>query len=355
MKHLKRCRWLVLVSFLFTYDVFAATKMQFREFAVEQLDEIVMRQVAREFEVLRRDGSRYVVLVPTHKMTAFLKLAPYAELLPDTESMDVESPAGYRDFAAVEETLKKIAADFPQIAQLETYGQSTEGRPLYLLKISDNVAVDEADEPRMLLDAATHGDEIITTEVILRLIEELVHGYGSDTRLTNIVNQNAIYVAPVVNPDGFVQRQRYADGVDPNRQYPYPEKPDRHSIGIIQSLMDLFAKHQFKSSITFHAFGELVMYPWGYTHEPIRSEADRSDFAALADRMAEHNHYTAGPIADVIYIAEGSSADYYYWKYQTKAIAVELTRSKAPASSQIPGVVDDAREMTWRFLEHFVN
>lgn len=352
MRHIIRRGWLLL-SFFLACEAFAATKTQFVEFAVGGLPETVMRQVAREFEVIRREGSRYVVLVPAAKKAAFLKLAPQAELLPDTESLETGSLEGYRDFAGVEATLKKIAADFPEIARLETYGQSTEGRPLHLLKISDNVSADEADEPRLLIDAATHGDEIITTEVVLRLLEELVHGYGSDTRLTNIVNQNAIYVAPVVNPDGFVQRDRYADGVDPNRQYPYPKKPDRHPIGIIQSLMDLFARHHFKGSITFHASGELVMYPWGYTHDPISNETDRSDFAAMADRMAEENHYTAGPIADVIYVAEGSSADYYYWKHQTKAMAVELTSSKAPASRQIPAVVDDAREMTWRFMEHF--
>lgn len=353
--HKKKQRALMLIlSFLLTFDAaFATPAMEFREYAVSNLSEATMRQVAEDFEVIRREGTRFIVLVPTHKTSAFLRLAPVAELLPEEAPLEPEALSGYRDFTAVEGTLKKIAESHPDIAHLETYGQSTDGRPLYVLKISDHVATDEAGEPRLLLDAATHGDEIITTEVLLRLLEELVNGYGSDNRLTDLINKNAIYFAPVVNPDGFVKRARYADGVDPNRQYPYPSKPNQRPIGIIQSLMDLVAKHQFHGAVTFHAYGEMVMYPWGYTREGINDANDLAEFETLTKKMAEQNNYAAGSIADVIYVAKGSSADYYYWKHQTKAIAVEVGHSKSPSSSQIPVVVDDVREMTWRFLEHF--
>jgi hypothetical protein len=80
---------------------------------------------------------------------------------------------------------------------------------------------------------------------------------------------------------------------------------------------------------------------------------DRMTFDTLADKLAEGNGYAHGPIATTIYVAKGSSADYYYWKHKTTAFAVELTTNKAPAVSQIPNVVNEAREMTWGFLEHF--
>ncbi len=357
MRRLGRRGITLLVSFLLSFNAFAASETQFKEYTVENLDDAVMQQVARRFEVIRREGTRYTILVPTHSTEAFLQLAPQAQPVAEDTDLrdDPEYYAGYRNFAEVEATLKKIAAEHPDIAKLETYGQSSAGRPLYVLKISDNVAADEEDEPRLLLDAATHGDEIITTEVLLRLLEEVVNGYGSDARLSAMVDKAAIYFVPVINPDGFAQRQRYADGVDPNRQYPYPRKPDQRPIGIIQSIMDLVGKHQFKGSIDFHAYGEMVMYPWAYTHDAIADASHRTEFADLTNSMAELNRYAAGPIADVIYVAEGSSADYYYWKYQTRAIAVEMGRSKSPSSAQIPAVMDDVREMTWRFVEHFIH
>lgn len=356
MKRITLRGLLLLFSFLLTFEAFAETKIQFKEFTVENLDDAVMQQVARRFEVIRREGARYTVLVPSDSVSAFLNLAPEARLVAEENNLedDPEYFAGYRDIAEVEATLKKFASEHPDIARLETYGQSREGRPLYVLKISDNVALDEADEPRLLLDAATHGDEIITTEVLLRLLEEMVNGYGTDARLSAMVDKAAIYFVPVINPDGFAKRNRYAEGVDPNRQYPYPENPNRRPIGIIQSIMDLVAKHQFKGSIDFHAYGEMVMYPWAYTHNPIDDVNHRAELANLTNRMAELNRYAAGPIADVIYIAEGSSADYYYWKHQTRAIAVEMGHSKSPSSTQIPGMVNDVREMTWRFVEHFI-
>ena len=69
--------------------------------------------------------------------------------------------------------------------------------------------------------------------------------------------------------------------------------------------------------------------------------------------MAETNGYAVGQISRIIYIAQGSSADYYHWETGSLSYGIELATSKAPETSAIPQVVDEAREMTWRFVEHF--
>ena len=47
--------------------------------------------------------------------------------------------------------LQRLASEFPEITQLSSIGQTHQGRELWALKISDNVADDE-DEPEVLMD-----------------------------------------------------------------------------------------------------------------------------------------------------------------------------------------------------------
>ena len=134
--------------------------------------------------------------------------------------------------------MQQIAAAFPAIARVvditATYGTPStfEGRHLFALKISDNVANDE-DEPAMLLVSAHHAREITTPLITLGAADRLTSGYGSDPRITAAVNAHEIWIAPVWNPDGYdhvfatdnmwrKNRRVFANatGVDQNRNYP---------------------------------------------------------------------------------------------------------------------------------------
>jgi len=184
-------------------------------------------------------------------------------------------------------------------------------------------------------------------------VKELLAGQGRNTRLSRMVTDHELWVLPMVNPQGYSRRTRYAGGfTDPNRDYPYPDDPNVQSVDCIDLLRKFFHAHDFKGSLDVHAYGKMVMYPWAYTERAPES-ADVLDFDHLVNSMAEQNGYAAGQISQVIYVAKGSSADYYYWKNRTKAIAVELGTSKVPPISRVPAVVDEAREMVWRFIENF--
>ena len=75
--------------------------------------------------------------------------------------------------------------------------------------------------------------------------------------------------------------------------------------------------------------------------------------ADMFDTMAAANGYQVGQISRILYVAEGSSADYYYWKHQSLSYGVEITTDKSPPSSSIPSVTTEDREMIWKFIEHF--
>jgi hypothetical protein len=58
------------------------------------------------------------------------------------------------------------------IAQMFSIGKSHQGRDLWVVKISDNVQVDEV-EPEFKYISSMHGDEITGRELMVFLIEDL--------------------------------------------------------------------------------------------------------------------------------------------------------------------------------------
>ena len=321
------------------------------DYAVMRPSRASMDKLSSEFEVLRKTETGYDFYVPTVKLARFKALAPNYTLKNEPQEKNADI-LDYRTYASVGVELRELAQQYPKLVKLETYGTTRSGHTLYALKVSDNVATDE-NEPELMITSATHGDELITVEVTLNLLRELLAAYGTNERLTRMLNDHELFILPMVNPEGYSRRSRYAGGwTDPNRDYPWPENANRQSVDCIDSLRQFFHAHDFKGSLDIHASGKMVMYPWAYTYEAPPAD-DARNFEYLVNSMAEQNGYAAGQISKVIYVAKGSSADYYYWKNRTIAIAVELTTSKAPAIARIPAVMDEAREMVWRFIENF--
>jgi hypothetical protein len=351
----------VLLGLLFGMSAVTAGEIEpvLQSWSVRPDSAATMDLVADLFSVEHRHGDRFDVIVPADQRETLLALVPDAELLEADISVSVEQAfadpavaAGYRNFSEVQALLNQIAADHPDFAQVVQYGRSQGGLPLLALKLSDNVATDE-DEPELMITAATHGDEWISTEVLLRLVEKMVADHGRDPRLSALIDEHELFIIPVVNPDGFVDRRRNDHGRDPNRSYPWPGKPDARPTASIAALIQFFHGHEFAGSLDLHASGGMIMYPWAYTADVITDQADWKFFDDLATSMAEKNEYEAGQISKTIYIAKGSSCDYYYWKKKTRAMAIEIGDSKVPPAADIPEDVEAIAEPLWRFIEAF--
>lgn len=354
----------ILFISLFLSSTLALSQPQLSQYKISGLPDKDMNQIAEKYEIIANLGKgSYEVIIPYSQREDFLKLAPDAFLQEkDIHSFFNQRLAenkdyfeGYQDFTEVEALMKKWAKENPDRVELGSYGKSTEGRSLWFVKISSDLEKDDNTKPKVMINAATHGDEIITTEVLIRLIDELLQRSKVDGRLSDIIQNYDLYFVPVINPDGFTKRRRYAGGRDPNRDFPYPERPTRTSVACIKHLIDWVDKEKFDGTLDIHAYSRLVMYPWSYTKNPIEDATDELDFQHLVSHMSEENQYTHGQISKTIYVAKGSSSDYFYWKNKSVSLAVELGRSKAPRSSQIPSYVDESREMIWRFIESFLD
>jgi len=116
---------------------------------------------------------------------------------------------GYHDEVAVASLLTDFATNFPALAQKIQIGTTHMGRPIWALKISDNVATEEP-EPRVVIDANIHAREYAPSEIALDIIWQLLYGYTNNATFASWVNGMEIYVIPCLNPDG----RYYCDTVD---------------------------------------------------------------------------------------------------------------------------------------------
>src|SRR5205823_11383703 len=108
---------------------------------------------------------------------------------------------GFHTYAEMSAEVKAVADAHPNIVQRFSIGKSYQGRELWAVKISDNVAVDE-DEPEVLFDGLHHAREHLTVEMTLAIMHFFVDGYGKNPAVTRLVNRNEIWVVFEVNPDG---------------------------------------------------------------------------------------------------------------------------------------------------------
>ena len=307
-------------------------------------------------------------------------------------------PVGYRahhTFAELRTELRSIAEAHPAIARLTSLGRSHEGRKLFVLKISDNVALDEP-EPEVYVDGGIHGQEHLSTEQALALIRWLVDGYRADDRVSAIVDSTEIWVAPMVNPDGAMHdisasefqrwrknRQPNGDGsvgTDINRNFGYKwggagssgeqssdfyrgprawSAPEAHHLRSFVRGRVVGGEQQLRLALTIHSHGEFVMYPFGWTSEPLPADmrpADRAAMASLAAGMASRNGYRDLQAGE-LYRSSGTFMDWAYARQGIYALTLELSPQASVddgwyvEDSQVPALLERNRDALLWFLE----
>jgi carboxypeptidase T len=323
-----------------------------------------------------RSKRRLSIFVPLLALASFVMGAAPASAAPVDPA---EFPAGYTGYHTYTETLadlNAIVTRFGQgpgaIAQLYNLGQTFEGRTIWALKISDNVATDES-EPEVLVEANMHAREHITTEMALYLAHLLTNNYGTSTavgqRVTNIVNTREIWIVPMLNPDGSMydisggvngrafqgwrkNRQTFSYstkiGIDLNRNWSYmwnccggssgnPGSARYRGDAPFQATEDQVLRdfilsrrvggvQQITEVLNLHSYGAHVLWPFGYTKESIPPDMavdDHSAFVAMAQKMASLNGYRAMQ-GSAMYIYDGDFIDWAYGDQHIFAFTWEM-------------------------------
>jgi len=281
--------------------------------------------------------------------------------------------AAYHNFTEMEAEIIQAQMDHPDIVQVSVIGRTWEDHPIYAIKISDNVTEDEA-EPEVLYMALHHGREHLTVEMALYILRLFTDNYGLSGTITNLVDQRELWVLPNVNPDGgefdikfdyyhWWRKNRRDNGqgifgVDLNRNYgyhwgccggssssPWDETyrgPAPFSEPETRAVRDFVLAHpDIIASISFHTYSELILWPWGFTRDPV-PDPDRRVFEAIGQAMAATNDYTPSQAWE-LYVTDGDSDDWLYGVQGIFAFTFEMYPRYDPPGFYPPASVISAQ------------
>ena len=262
--------------------------------------------------------------------------------------------AEYRDYRAISERLHELAALAPERASIEPLGSSLDGRTIWALRIGAG--------KKMLINGTQHAREWISSMVTTCVADRLLREYDHDPAIRAFVDSTELWVVPVVNPDGYQyswstdrywrKNRRERHGVDLNRNFSvaWGGAGSSRSKGSevyrgeyafsepeTAALRDLAKREQFALHVDFHAYGQLILYPWNYTGTRAK---DRDRFAAFGDRMASAmfaQHETSYRLMQGVelYPAAGTMTDFMYGEGNALSFTIEL-RPKSRGGFVIP-------------------
>lgn len=246
----------------------------------------------------------FEVIVQPEQLGLFKSLAPGAILVRrgqplhdivlqlQAQGPDVPDPL-YYTVAEIEAEIDAQVAAFPTLARkvdltvLPGGVRTHENRPIFALKVSDNVANDE-DEPAILIAAQHHARELNSPHMVIGAMRRVLTGYASDPALQALVDGYEVWFVPMVNPDGVNHVWTVNDlwrknrrnngngtfGVDLNRNYPFLwglcgastsggsdtyRGPSAGSEPETQTMRNLAAILRPEVYIDFHSYGRQVL------------------------------------------------------------------------------------------------
>jgi hypothetical protein len=261
------------------------------------------------------------------------------------DTRNVEEWDFYPTYEAYVDMMYQFASDYPSLCQVVSIGTTNQGRELLMAKISDNVGIKE-NEPQFLFTSSIHGDETTGYVLMLRLIDYLLSNYGTDQRITGMVDNIEIWINPLANPDGTYHggnstvngAYRYnANWVDLNRNYPDPEDgphPDGEEWQIETiHFMDFAENNHFVSSVNIHGGTEVCNYPWD-TWQKLAADDNWWQYVCHEYADTAQLYSPAGYMSDYDdgitngwqwYEVQGGRQDYMNYFHQDREFTLEIS------------------------------
>jgi carboxypeptidase T len=281
---------------------------------------------------------------------------------------------GYR---TVEETyafLNQTQAQYPNLCQVFSYGQSWDkvrnsalGYDLMAVRLTSNVRP-LVFKPTFFLQGGIHARELVPPELATRFIQYLLSNYGLDADATWLLDDQQIVVVPIINPDGRkiaetgqLKRKNNNNltggcfqpntGIDLNRNYSFDwgtvNRPSDPPCGETwpgltassepetvagQALIASIFPHQRPGhdrttaspldatgvTLDMHSTGNLMLYPWGEDNLP----PPNLQLRTIMRKCASYNGYN--PIQTIqLYPTSGTSQDWTYGELGVAGFGME--------------------------------
>ncbi|KAL6261345.1 hypothetical protein P5V15_006442 [Pogonomyrmex californicus] len=318
------------------------------------------------------------LMVAPHKLSTFYEIisrikAPHKVYIENVQALvDRTTSANqtasfdfynYHSLWEIYKNLDELAIKYPNTVKVIVGGKTSEGREIKGVKISFN-----ASNPGIFIEGGNHAREWISPATVMYILHELLT--STDRDVTSLAISHDWYIFPVFNPDGYVythitdrmwRKTRELHGLlcrgtDPNRNWgykwnrrgssmfqcsetyagnaPFSAIETRTMSEYIRSISD-----KFYAYISFHSYSQLLMFPYGYTTAHLENYEDLYDIAAKSVAALKKRYgteYRYGDIAETIYVATGSTADYVKGVCRTPIVYVYELRDQGRYGFLLP-------------------
>ena len=287
---------------------------------------------------------------------------------------------GFRTYGDV--IVEMYLASLNPLVKVDTIGYSLEGRAIFAVKVSDNVAVDE-NEPEVMFNGMIHAREPISLEICLHFMTYLLDN-ANDPAVKALIDGAEIWFVPIINPDGYeynewtnpggggMWRKNRRDngdgsfGIDLNRNWgflwglddvgssPDPWSEIYRGVGPFsepetQVMRDFSNAHDFSVIVNYHSYGDLFLKPWGF--DRYVAVADDNIYLPELDSLHSFNGYS---IDQGLYPTNGGSYDWQYGEQFEKKKSIGYVPEVGPwfwpPVSMIPQLCQESLEPNLFFI-----
>lgn len=316
----------------------------------------------------------------------------------------ISSIPGFACYKTVEETYayaQTLANSYPELAEWIDIGDSwvktqygNLGYDLYILRIT-NKNVD-LPKPKLFIMSGLHAREFAPIEINTYFANYLLENYGKIADITWLLDYHEIHLLLQANPDGRKQvepnpnimwrkntNENYCSststnrGADLNRNFNFKwhycfndncsssnqcnetyRGPSAASEPETQAIQN-YLRSQFPDQrgpldtdaapitatgvfIDLHSYGNLVLWPWGFTNLPTPNS---SALQTLGRKFSFFNQYEPGQAGDLLYLTDGDSDGFAYGDLGLAGYTFEIGTNNdwffAPCSSFINNFIPD--------------
>ncbi|XP_061382022.1 carboxypeptidase D-like isoform X2 [Danaus plexippus] len=301
----------------------------------------------------------------------------------------------YTKYDDLVELFDNLEKSYPNLAKSYSIGKSVEDRQLLVLQISEDVKQVHPERPAFKYVANMHGDESVGRELVIYLAQYLLLNYGTDDRITKLVNTTDIHLMPSLNPDGFeaskegecespndYRGRSNAKGVDLNRDF--PDQFDKIKVNVEEyffggrqpetiALMKWVMSKQFTLSGNLHGGAVVASYPYddlgnGKDCCEESRTPDNELFRHLAGSFASrHEDMRRGDACKpetfkngltngaFWYSVQGGMQDFNYLHSNCFEVTFELSCCKYPRAVELPNYWRMNKESLISFIEESHN
>ena len=260
---------------------------------------------------------------------------------------------------------------------------------MVFVKLSRDVGRRSYLEPMMKYVGNMHGNEVISRQLLIYLAEYLAGHYGTDSRVTNLVNNTEIFLLPSLNPDGYeISREGACDNnrrgrnnsnnVDLNRNFPRQFVEPQGDLRRLMegkepetvAAMNWITRNPFVLSANLHGGAVVASYPFDDSPgHPVSghysASPDDSTFRYLAQTYSSsHREMSRGVRCSPLdnfpggvtngadwYDMEGGMQDFNYIHSNAMEITLELSCCKHPPARELPKFWLDNKNALMSYME----